>query len=99
MIGSRIDARSKGSHMVANYEGSDGIVCHYAHPSRREVIACAASASMVISMSSGTTAQSQGSGRGGGALLIPVNLTVNRARPTLKPGFPSFLPDLPRPRN
>src|SRR6266581_1346179 len=34
MIGSRIDA-FKGSHMVANYEGSDGIVCHYAHPSRR----------------------------------------------------------------
>ena len=69
--------------MVANYEGSDGVVCHYAHPSRREVIAGAASASTVISMSSGTTGQSQGSGSGGGALLIPVNLTVNGTRHTL----------------
>src|SRR5580693_5166074 len=82
MIGSRIDA-FKGSHMVANYKGSDGIVCHYANPSRREVIAGAASASMVISTSSGTTVQSQGSGSGGGALLIPVNLTVNGTRHTV----------------
>ena len=84
--------------MVANYEGSDGIVCHYAHPSRREVIAGAASASMVISMSSGTTAQSQGSGRGGGALLIPVNLTVNGTRHTLTLDSRSSLLDVLRER-
>src|SRR6266576_698870 len=97
MIGSRIDA-FKGSHMVANYEGSDGIVCHYAHPSRREVIAGAASASMVISMSSGTTAQSQGSGSGGGALLIPVNLTVNGTRHSLTLDSRSSLLDVLRER-
>src|SRR5437016_8274742 len=97
MIGSRIDA-FKGSHMVANYKGSDGIVCHYAHPSRRE-IAGAASASMVISsMSSGTTAQSQGSGSSGGALLIPVNLTVNGTRHTLTLDSRSSLLDVLRER-
>src|SRR5216684_6835241 len=98
MIGSRIDTRSKGSRMVANYEGSDGIACHYAHPSRREVIVGAASASMVISMSSGTTAQSQGSGSGGGALLIPVNLTVNGTRHTLTLDSRSSLLDVLRER-
>src|SRR6202140_1899447 len=84
--------------MVANYEGSDGIACHYAHPSRREVIAGAASASMVISMSSGTTAQSQGSGSGGGALLIPVNLTVNGRGNTLTLDSRSSLLDVLRER-
>src|ERR1700682_4109510 len=84
--------------MVANYEGSDGIVWHYAHPSRREVIAGAASASMVMSMSSGTTAQSQGSGSGGGALLIPVNLTVNGTRQTLTLDCRSSLLDVLRER-
>src|SRR6195256_1136619 len=84
--------------MVANYEGSDGIACHYAHPSRREVIAGAASASMVVSMSSGTTAQSQGSGSGGGALLIPVNLTVNGTRHTLTLDSRSSLLDVLRER-
>src|ERR1700726_2663938 len=91
-------ARSKGSHMVANYKGSDAIVCHYAHPPRREVIAGAASASMVISMSSGTTAQSQGSGSGGGALLIPVNLTVNGMRHSLTLDSRSSLLDVLRER-
>ena len=84
--------------MVANYEGSHGIVCHYAHPSRREVIAGAASASMVVSMSSGTTAQSQGSGSGGGALLIPVNLTVNGTRHALTLDPRSSLLDVLRER-
>ena len=84
--------------MVANYEGSDGIACHYAHPSRREVIAGAASASMVISMSSGTTAQSQGSGSGGGTLSIPVNLTVNGTRHTLTLDPRSSLLDVLRER-
>src|SRR3979411_3354737 len=90
--------RSKGSHMVANHEGSDGIACHYAHPSRREVIAGAARASMVMSMSSGTTAQSQGSGSGAGALLIPVNLTVNGTRHTLTLDSRSSLLDVLRER-
>jgi xanthine dehydrogenase YagT iron-sulfur-binding subunit len=84
--------------MVANHEGSDGIACHYEHPSRREVIAGAASASMVISMSSGTTAQSQGSGSGGGALLIPVNLTVNGTRQALMLDPRSSLLDVLRER-
>jgi xanthine dehydrogenase YagT iron-sulfur-binding subunit len=84
--------------MVANCEGSDGIVYHYADPSRREVIAGAASASMVISMSSGTTAQSQGSGSGGGALLIPVNLTVNGTRHHLTLDSRSSLLDVLRER-
>src|ERR1700687_2749493 len=84
--------------MVANYKGSDGIVCHYAHPSRREVIAGAARGSMVINMSSGTTAQSQGSGSGGGALLIPVNLTVNGTRNTLTLDSRSSLLDVLRER-
>src|ERR1700704_1365589 len=82
--------------MVANYEGSDGIACHYAHPSRREIIAGAASASMVMSLSSGTTAQSQGGG--GGALLIPVNLTVNGTRHTLTLDSRSSLLDVLRER-
>src|ERR1700686_1347201 len=84
--------------MVANYEGSDGIACHYAYPSRREVIAGAASASMVISVAAGTTAQSQGSGSGGGALLIPVNLTVNGTRQTLTLDSRSSLLDVLRER-
>jgi xanthine dehydrogenase YagT iron-sulfur-binding subunit len=83
--------------MVANYKGSDDSVRHYAHPSRREVIAGAASASMVISMSSGTTAQPQGSD-GGGALLIPVNLTVNGMRHTLTLDSRSSLLDVLRER-
>src|ERR1700704_1185933 len=84
--------------MVANHEGSDGIACHYAHPSRREVIAGAASASMVISLSSGATAQSQGSTSGGGALLIPVNLTVNGTHHTLTLDSRSSLLDVLRER-
>jgi hypothetical protein len=82
MIGSRIDALEGFTH-ARQLRRSDGITCHYAYPSRREVIAGAASAPMVISMSSGARAQSQGSGSGGGALLISVNLTVNGTRHTL----------------
>jgi xanthine dehydrogenase YagT iron-sulfur-binding subunit len=84
--------------MVVNYEGSEGIVCHYAHPSRLEVVAGAATASMVFSMSSGTTAQSQGSGSGDGGLLIPVNLTVNGTRHTLTLDSRSSLLDVLRER-
>src|SRR5580700_512509 len=80
--------------MAANYEGS----CHYAHPSRREVIAGATSASMVIGMSSGTTAQSQGSGSGDGPLLITVNLTVNGTHHTLTLDSRSSLLDVLRER-
>ena len=69
--------------MISNDESWDGSARHYAHPSRREVIAGAASASMVISISSDTTAQSQGNNSGVGALLIPVTLTVNGTRHSL----------------
>src|ERR1700704_5610212 len=47
----------EGMIMISNDESWDGSAGHYAPPSRREIIAGAASASMVISMSSGTTAQ------------------------------------------
>jgi xanthine dehydrogenase YagT iron-sulfur-binding subunit len=81
----RLAARliGEGMIMISNDESWDGSARHYAHPSRREVIAGAASASMVISTSSGTTAQSQGNNSGVGAPLIPVTLTVNRTRHSL----------------
>src|SRR5256885_13783904 len=53
---------------------------------------------MIISMSSGTTVQSQGSGSGGGALLIPVNLTVNGTRHILTLDPRSSLLDVLRER-
>src|SRR5882672_7866792 len=84
--------------MISNDESWDGSAGHYAHPSRREIIAGAASASMVISMSSGTTAQSEGSGSGGGALLIPVNLTINGTRHPLTLDSRSSLLDVLRER-
>jgi xanthine dehydrogenase YagT iron-sulfur-binding subunit len=73
----------EGMIMISNDESWDGSARHYAHPSRREVIAGAASASMVISISSDTTAQSQGNNSGVGAMLIPVTLTVNGTRHSL----------------
>src|SRR5258707_4818067 len=63
--------------MISNDESWDGSAGHPAHPSRREVIAGAASASMVISMPLGTTAQSQGTGSGSAASEASVKLTVN----------------------
>ena len=63
--------------MISNDESWDGSAGHPAHPSRREVIAGAASASMVISMPLGTTAQSQGTGSGSAASEVSVKLTVN----------------------
>jgi len=64
--------------MSGNNERSDGNAHHSMYPSRREIIAGAATASFAMGMSSGATAQSQG---GGG--MVPVNLTVNGTRHTL----------------
>src|SRR5215469_5789408 len=64
--------------MIGNDERSDGNAHHSAHPSRREIIAGAATASLAMGMSSGATAQSQGDGG-----MIPVNLTVNGTRHAL----------------
>jgi xanthine dehydrogenase YagT iron-sulfur-binding subunit len=68
--------------MISNDEGSDGNGHHYAHPSRRKIIASAATATASIAMgiSSGATAQSQGSDS---ASSVAVNLTVNGKRHAL----------------
>jgi hypothetical protein len=45
--------------MISNDESSDGNARHYTYPSRREIIAGAATASLAMGKSSGATAQSQ----------------------------------------
>jgi xanthine dehydrogenase YagT iron-sulfur-binding subunit len=84
--------------MISNDESWDGSAGHYAHPSRREIIVGAASASMVISMSLGTTAQSQGTGSGSAASEVSVNLTVNGTRHVLTLDSRSSLLDVLRER-
>ena len=84
--------------MVANYEGSDSIGCSYAHPSRREVIAAAATASIVMGISLDSKAQSQRSDGGAAASLVPVNLTVNGMRHALTLDPRSSLLDVLRER-
>jgi xanthine dehydrogenase YagT iron-sulfur-binding subunit len=64
--------------MISNDGSSDGNARHYAYPSRREIIAGAATASLAMGMASDATAQSQG---GGG--MVPVNLTINGTRHAL----------------
>ena len=63
--------------MISNDEGWDNTARHYAHPSRRVIIAGAATASIAMGMPSGATAQSQQSVIGTAAVSVPVNLTVN----------------------
>jgi xanthine dehydrogenase YagT iron-sulfur-binding subunit len=63
--------------MVRNDEALDGIAGYYARPSRRAIIAGAATASIAIGMSSDPKAQSRGSDSGAAASLVPADLTVN----------------------
>ena len=69
--------------MISNDEGWDGTALHYAHPSRRAIIAGAATASIAMGMPSAATAQSQQSVSGTAAFSVPVNLTVNGTRHAL----------------
>jgi xanthine dehydrogenase YagT iron-sulfur-binding subunit len=84
--------------MISNDESWDGSARHYAHPSRREIIAGAATASIVMGMSPGATAQSQGTGSGSVASEISVNLTVNGTRHALTLDPRSSLLDVLRER-
>jgi xanthine dehydrogenase YagT iron-sulfur-binding subunit len=68
-----------GMIMISNDESLDGLARHDAHPSRREIIAGAATAS-IVGMSSGATAQSQGTRSGTAVSKVPVSLTVNGTR-------------------
>src|SRR5258706_16083853 len=69
--------------MSRNEEGWDVPARHYAHPSRRAIIAGAATASIAVGMPSGVTAQSEQSVSGTAAFSVPVNLTVNGTRHAL----------------
>ena len=69
--------------MISNDEGWDRTARHYPDPSRRTIIAGAATASIAMGMPSGATAQLQQSVSGTTAFSVPVNLTVNGTRHAL----------------
>jgi xanthine dehydrogenase YagT iron-sulfur-binding subunit len=83
--------------MISNDERDD-TGRHYAHPSRRAIIAGAASAPLAMAMSQGATAQPQGRGGSAGAFLVSVNLAVNGTRHALTLDPRSSLLDVLRER-
>jgi xanthine dehydrogenase YagT iron-sulfur-binding subunit len=88
----------QGMTMSRNDEASDGTADYYARPSRRAIIAGAATASIVMGMSVDSKAQSQGSDNGAAASLVPVNLMVNGTRHALTLDPRSSLLDVLRER-
>src|SRR6516164_5386398 len=72
----------QGDHMISNDEASAGNAC-VAHPTRRGIIAGAATASIAMGMSCGASSQSPGSSDGAAAFSVPVSLTVNGTRHSL----------------
>jgi xanthine dehydrogenase YagT iron-sulfur-binding subunit len=68
---------------MVNDNGSDGNARHYGYPSRREVIAGAATVPIAMTMSPDATAQSQGSGSSLASSFVAVSLTVNGTRHVL----------------
>lgn len=70
--------------MINNDNGSGGNG-HHGHPSRREVIAGAATASIAMSMSSGATAQSRASGSSNAPSSVSVTVNGTRHALTLDP--------------
>jgi xanthine dehydrogenase YagT iron-sulfur-binding subunit len=68
--------------MISNDEASAGNAC-VAHPTRRGIIAGAATASIAMGMSCGASSQSPGSSDGAAAFSVPVSLTVNGTRHSL----------------
>jgi xanthine dehydrogenase YagT iron-sulfur-binding subunit len=63
--------------MISNDENPDGMARHYAHPSRREIIVGAATASFAMGMPPNATGQSQGTDS---SIAVRVNFTVNGMR-------------------
>jgi xanthine dehydrogenase YagT iron-sulfur-binding subunit len=84
--------------MISSNESWDGLARNYAHPSRREIIAGAATASIFMETCPGETAQSQGTGSGTATSRVPVNLTVNGTRHELTLDPRSSLLDVLRER-
>lgn len=70
--------------MINNDNGSGGNG-HHGHPSRREVIAGAATASIAMSMSSGATAQSRASGSSNAPSSVSVTVNGTSHALTLDP--------------
>jgi len=83
--------------MINNDNGSDDNARQYGYPSRREVIAGAATAPIAMTMSSGATAQSQASSSTASS-SVSVILTVNGARHALTLDPRSSLLDVLRDR-